>query len=101
MNNHVYTIEDIKAAITPVVRKYGVKQIALFGSYARGEATPTSDIDFHLIDAGGLWGYFKLCGFQQDLEACLGVNVDVLTTGAMDQEVLDMVRRDEVLIYEQ
>jgi predicted nucleotidyltransferase len=54
-----------------------------------------------LIDAGGSWGYFKLCGFQQDLEACFGVNVDVLTTGTMDQEVLDMVRRDEVVIYEQ
>jgi predicted nucleotidyltransferase len=101
MDSNTYTIEDIRRIVSPIAREYGVKRIALFGSYARGEATPSSDIDFHLIDTGGLWGYFKLCGFRQDLEDCLGVNVDVLTTGAMDQEILETVRRDEVLIYEQ
>jgi len=96
-----YTINEIKALITPIAREYGVKRLTLFGSYARGEAKPNSDIDFHLGDAGGSWGYFKLCCFRQDLEATLGVRVDVLTTGSMDREVLDAVRKDEVLIFEQ
>jgi predicted nucleotidyltransferase len=101
MRKRVYNIEEIKSAITPVAREYGVKRIAIFGSYARGEAGLKSDIDFHLIDTGGQWGYFKLCGFRQDLEACLGVKVDVLTTGAMDSEILERLQRDEVMIYEQ
>jgi len=101
MEKHIYTIDDIKTAISPAVHEYGVKQISIFGSYARGEASPESDIDLHLIDTGGVWGYFKLCGFRQALEALLGVNVDVLTTGSMDSEVLERVRRDEVLIFEQ
>ena len=100
-DNRVYTIEDIRRAVNQVSRDFGIKRMALFGSYARGEAAENSDIDFHLIDPGGAWGYFKLCGFQQALEDCLGLNVDVLTTGSMDNEVLENIRRDEVLIYEQ
>ncbi|MCL1828067.1 MAG: nucleotidyltransferase domain-containing protein [Oscillospiraceae bacterium] len=96
-----YSIEEIKTAIIPISRKYNVNRIAIFGSFARGEAGKKSDIDLHLIDTDEQWGYFKLLSFQQDLEACLGVKVDVLTTGAMDNEVLERVRRDEVMIYEQ
>ena len=101
MRGQIYTIEDIMAVIIPVAREYGVKQMTLFGSYARGDATAKSDIDFHLIDTVDLWGYVKLCGFRQELEDRLGVGVDVLTSGAMDNDVLEMVRRDEVLIFEQ
>ena len=100
-NNNNYCIDDIKAAIIPVARKYEAKRIAIFGSYARGEAGENSDIDLHLIDTGDLWGYFKLYSFKHELEACFGKNVDVLTTGAMDEEVLERVIKDEVLIYEQ
>jgi len=100
-NNVVYTIEDIRQAISQVSRDFGIKRMTIFGSYARGEATENSDIDFHLIDTGDAWGYFKLCGFQHALEDCLGLNVDVLTTGAMDDKVLENITRDEVLVYEQ
>jgi len=99
--NTIYSIDDIRTAISPIGREYGIKRMSIFGSYSRGEATENSDIDFHLIDTGGKWGYFKLCGFQQALEDCLGINVDVLTTGAIDNEVLERIRRDEVIVYEQ
>ena len=101
MINSTYTIEKIKAVVAPVAREYGVKRISVFGSYARGEATNQSDIDFHLIDTGVPWGYFKLCGFRQDLEDRLGISVDVLTRGAIDNEILESVQKDEVLISEQ
>jgi len=97
----VYTIDDIRTAISPVSREFGIKRMSLFGSYARGEATPGSDIDFHLIDPGGLWGYFKLCGLRQALEAILGIKVDVLTTGAIDKDILETIKKDEVLVFEQ
>ncbi|MCL2615609.1 MAG: nucleotidyltransferase domain-containing protein [Dehalococcoidia bacterium] len=100
MKKHTFTIEEIKAIIAPVAQEYGVKRIALFGSYARGEASPKSDIDFHLIDIGGVRGYFKLCCFRDALKNSLGVNVDVLTTGAIDSEILETVSKDEVLGFE-
>ena len=96
----LYTVDDIKRIVEPFAKEYGVKKLSVFGSYARGEATENSDIDFHLIDTKEQWGYFTLCGFNQDLEERLGVNVDVLTTGAMNNEVLERVTRDEVIIFE-
>lgn len=100
MKKDIYTIDEISNAIAPVAQEYGVKKIALFGSYAKGEATQESDIDLHLIDTFDMWGYFKLCGFKQALEAHFGIGVDVLTTGSMDYEVRESVLREEVMIFE-
>ena len=38
INNNVYTIKEIKTIIKPILNKYGIFEIYLFGSYARGEA---------------------------------------------------------------
>ncbi|MCL1803820.1 MAG: nucleotidyltransferase domain-containing protein [Eubacteriaceae bacterium] len=95
-----YSIDEIKAAIYPIAQKYNVARIALFGSYARGDAGIGSDIDLHLMKTVDQWGYFKLLSFRHDLEAIFGVSVDVLTTGAMDSDVLENVQRDEIIIYE-
>ena len=83
-----------------ILTKYGVLKLSLFGSYAKNDATDNSDIDFHLIDAGSAWGYFKLCCFKYDLMECLGIGVDVLTDGSMDSEVYKSIQKDEVVIYE-
>ena len=99
LNKKIYTVDEIKKVVEPVVRAYGVKQLAIFGSYAKGEASLQSDIDFHLINTSDSWGYFKLCGFKQDLENCLGITVDVLTTGSMDREIFENVQKNEVIIY--
>ena len=44
MNNNLFTIKDIKTLIKPIAEKYKVKEIYLFGSYARGEADGDSDL---------------------------------------------------------
>jgi len=49
MNNNVFTLTDIANLIKPIVRKYGVKEIYLFGSYARGDYTEDSDIDIMIL----------------------------------------------------
>lgn len=46
MDNKVFTIKDIKSLVRPIAEKYKVKEIYLFGSYARGEADESSDLDF-------------------------------------------------------
>ena len=52
----VFTIEDIRKRIIPIVVKYGVNSFSLFGSYACGEATDESDLDF-VMDDGDLKAY--------------------------------------------
>ena len=44
----VYTIDEIKAKIEPIAKRYNVSKVYLFGSYARGEEDENSDIDIAL-----------------------------------------------------
>ena len=56
MSVQVFTIENITALVKPLAQKYQVKEVYLFGSYARGEADENSDLDFLVIGGEG----FKL-----------------------------------------
>lgn len=93
------TISEIKKRVAPVARSYGVERVYLFGSYARGDATEKSDIDLR-VDKGAIRGLFMFAGFQIALEEKLEHDVDVLATGALDDEFLKHIANEEVLIYE-
>jgi len=95
-----YSITDLQRLIKPVAARYGVERIFLFGSYARGEAKPDSDIDLR-IDNGAIKDYFELSGFQQELEVILSGAVDVLTTGSLEDKFLSRIAGEEVVLYEQ
>ena len=71
----------------------------MFGSYARGEATSESDVDF-FIDKGNIKGLLDFIGFIQDLEEKLKCHVDVVTTAIEDKKFLEMIKKDSVLLYE-
>jgi len=92
-------LEKIKNIVFPIAQSYDVERVSLFGSYARNEADPDSDIDLR-IDKGAIRDYFMLAGFQRELEEGLGLRVDVLTTGALSKEFLEAIRNEEVVLYE-
>jgi len=94
-----HTIAEIQQRVIPIAKNYGVERVLLFGSYARGDATEQSDIDFR-VDSGKMRGYFKLAGFQRELSENLNTSVDVLTTGSLDEAFLSKIIDEEVLIYE-
>ena len=96
----LYTIAEIQQLILPIAQRYGVKRVFLFGSYARGDATPGSDIDLR-IDSGSIRGYFKLAGFYREIEEALATPVDVLTTGSLSENFLSRIAHEEVILYEQ
>ena len=101
MPGKVYTTEEIKKIVEPIAREYGVKRLSLFGSYARGNAGPDSDMDLRLIDSGETMGLFELSGFQLDLQDRLGIKVDVIACAPSAKEFLNEIKGDEVIIYEQ
>ncbi len=74
----IYTIDEIKARVEPVAKKYNLKAVYVFGSYARGEARDDSDVDL-LIDANGsgLRG-FAYGGLYIDLESALERKIDMI-----------------------
>jgi len=94
----VYTIEEIKSIVVPIAKAHSVGRIYLFGSYARGEATPSSDVDLR-VDKGNLRGLFALGALYADLEDGLGKKLDLLTTGSLDQSFLRSIADEEVLLY--
>ena len=97
--DRTYTIEEIKRISIPVAQKYGVKKMALFGSYARGEQKETSDIDF-VIDKGRIQG-LEFFGFINSLEDVLDVHVDVMTYQSLQDSLINEAIADEVVLYEQ
>lgn len=98
MTNKIYSIDEIKSAVAPLAKQYGVERVYLFGSYARGQANETSDLDFR-IDRGALRGLFALGGLYADLEEVFDKKLDLLTTNSLDQNFLHRIAKEEILIY--
>ena len=82
----VFTIEKIAEIVRPIAEKYGIPAIYLFGSYARGTAVESSDIDL-LIDTAGtdLTTLFKLGAVYSDLEDALGKKIDLVSLDSLDR----------------
>lgn len=95
----MYTIETIREKVIPLAKKYGVKKISLFGSYARGEADEKSDLDF-LFKTGDVFGLLKYCALINDLEEEFKCHVDLVSEGISDKEFLAEIKNDEVILYE-
>jgi len=75
-------LKSKRAEILDLAKKYGVSQIRIFGSVARGESGPGSDVDF-LVEMEEGRSLLDLVGLWQDLEELLGCKVDVITEGGM------------------
>ena len=71
----------------------------LFGSYARGEETETSDIDILIVPDSGV-GLFKLSGMSLDLQDLLKLPVDLVTEKGLLPFARPSVDNDKILIYE-
>ena len=93
-----YSIDELKTIISPIAKKYQIAQVYLFGSYARGDHNDQSDIDLR-IEKGNMTGMFALCGFYTEVEDALGMKVDILTTGSLEESFLEHIREDEVMLY--
>ncbi len=48
MSDKIYTLDEIKAIAAPIASRHGVAAMYLFGSYARGQATPPSDLNLRM-----------------------------------------------------
>lgn len=98
MTDKVYTINEIRQIARPIASRYGIAALYLFGSYARGDATPESDLDFR-VDRDGVTDMLALGGLYSDLEEGFGKKLDVLTTQMLSPAFLNRIRPEEVLIY--
>jgi len=82
------TLADIQRILSQhkdILReRFGVRRLAVFGSYARGEATPQSDVDI-LVEFERPIGW-EIVDLHDYLEALLDMNVDLVTPGALKRK---------------
>lgn len=75
----------------------GVRELAIFGSVARGEAEAGSDVDV-LVDyePGTRLSYFRVFELQERLEELLGAKVDLVTMGGLRSELREGILAEAV-----
>lgn len=96
----VLTLDEIKEACKAVLDNYSVKYCILFGSYAKGIAGETSDVDLLIsTDVTGL----KFYGIVEQLRIALCKKVDLLDLKQLtaNPELIDEILKDGVKVYEQ
>jgi hypothetical protein len=74
-------LEILRRARPELVRDFGVKRLALFGSYARGDAADGSDVDV-LVEVDPSLG-LRFVDLAERIEALLGVRADVISRRAI------------------
>ena len=95
------TLADISSTISRVLARYGVREAYLFGSFARGEQAPDSDIDLRLA-CGATMTFGTLYELSLELEKELGRKVDIVTNPPehMRPAFRKNLEQDEVRLYE-
>jgi uncharacterized protein len=83
--------------IERIAAKHGARNVRVFGSVARGDARPESDVDF-LIEAGPVTSSWFPAGLILDLEDLLGKHVEVVTEAGLDPLLRDRVLREAIPI---
>lgn len=88
------TLEEIKLKIMPLLVEYEVKRAAVFGSVARGDSAPHSDIDL-LVEFKGEKSLLDLAGLKVSLEELLHSKVDVLTYDSLHPLLRDSILEEQ------
>ncbi|OFX10693.1 MAG: hypothetical protein A2516_03025 [Alphaproteobacteria bacterium RIFOXYD12_FULL_60_8] len=81
----------------PVLEGYGVAGVAVFGSYARGEQTPDSDIDILVeFTPESHVGLLRFVNLKRRLEHLLGHKIDLATPAALHKGLKDRIMSEAV-----
>jgi predicted nucleotidyltransferase len=91
--NRQNVMQLLHDALPGIRERFGVQDLAIFGSVARDEAGPDSDIDV-LVTFEGRTRFRAFMGLQFELEALLGTKVDLVTTKAVKPTLRPHIDRD-------
>ncbi|MCL2859951.1 MAG: nucleotidyltransferase domain-containing protein [Oscillospiraceae bacterium] len=101
MKDKVYSVPEIKQKITPILKKSKVRRAVLFGSYAKGNPTPASDIDIY-IDSEGVLNGFNFFAVYEVVEKKLKKKIDLIEAMDVkkDSKIYNEIVNHGVIIYE-
>lgn len=96
------TLEELRRlreALAGVAARYGLTELAVFGSTVRGEATPTSDVDFMYVRGPKAPKGLAFLALQSDLEELLGRHVDLVPKDGLHWVIRDRVIEESEILY--
>lgn len=98
----VENARDVARVVQEVMASHPeVKAVGLFGSFARGEQSPASDVDLLVSIEDGRETWHQRYSMQEDLETALGRDVDLITSlRGLEPYFMDELEQDAVRIYE-
>lgn len=94
------TTQMMNKAIADYFKNQPIQRAWLFGSFARGEDTPLSDVDLLVQYSEGGISLLKHCAMINDLEELLDRPVDLIEDGTLLPFAIESANRDKKLIYE-
>lgn len=105
----VYSFDELKSIIAPIAEKYGILQAYVFGSYAKDQAKPQSDVDI-LVKEDGSQHAIMYYIMWDELRESLKKPVDLINFGSFDQgsdaeikrrhQFRDAIAGEQRLVYE-
>jgi len=101
MTQIVYTEREIKEKLEPIFKAAPIEKAILFGSYARGMQTPSSDVDI-VIDSNGKLLNINFYGVLEDITECLDKRIDLIEISEIRKEspIHSILKQEGVVLYE-
>ncbi len=87
------TTQQLEQTLVSILNRYDAGRIAIFGSRARGDARPESDLDV-LVDFRQTKSLMTLVGIERELSETLGIKVDLLTEQAISPYMIERIKAD-------
>ena len=95
ISDSLRSLREKDSAIREIADRYGARNLRVFGSVARGEDTPDSDIDF-LVDMDPDRSLMDLGGLLIELQVCLKREVDIVTEDGLRERVRESILEEAV-----
>jgi Predicted nucleotidyltransferases len=100
-------LKKLQKKVAPIAKKYNLKEVYLFGSYARGEAREDSDIDLLYVKFDNSMSLTTKYMLLDELEDSLGKKVDLVSLQAFvmnkkvpgTDEILENIEQEREEIY--
>jgi predicted nucleotidyltransferase len=93
------TVDLGEDRIAEVCRRYGITELSVFGSVARGEDTPRSDVDLLYVLAPDATLGWDIVDLRDDLEEILGRPVDLVPKSGLKWVIRDRVLAEARVVY--
>jgi uncharacterized protein len=90
--------KKIRESIVAILTRYDAERIAVFGSYARGDAGDHSDIDI-LVRFARPKSLIQIVQIEDEIRKSIHVKVDLVTENAVSPHIAGTIHRDEMVIF--